>query len=199
MTKSQPSIQQLGFTIVELMMSLAILTVGISGIIAMQKVTAASNLHSKSVAIATQIANSWQDQLLVDGSIWRSATGGLAGLPVATTWLANANTPNVWFQPQYIPGREFGAAFDALGNPVADANVAQAQFCVHLLFVPVVALTNIDNATVRATVRVLWPRAQASQTATVNFCAPGNNPATIAQATDKYHSLYQTFAIRVRP
>jgi hypothetical protein len=197
MTKPHHSARQLGFTVVELMMSLAVLTVGISGIIAMQKVTAASNLHSKSVAIATQIANSWQDQLLVDGSVWRITR------PLSlnsTPWLINATTPNVWFRPQFVAARQFGAAFDALGNPLADTEVAQAQFCVHVLLVPVVAaLTDPGNATYRATIRVLWPRPQSTQTETVNFCALSNNPVTIGNATDRYHSLYQTFAIRVHP
>lgn len=202
MNKPRPRTKQQGFTVVELMMSLAILTVGISGIIAMQRVTAYSNLHSKSVATATQIANAWQDQLLVDGSVWTTATG-LA--PVAalnsTTWLINANTTSGWLRPAYSPGRLFGAGFDALGNPVTEANIAQAQFCVHLLLVPVVALTgaNSQNATLRVTVRVVWPRAQTSQIETASFCAPSTDVATIAAATDRYHSLYHTFAIRVRP
>ncbi len=197
MTKPHHSARQLGFTVVELMMSLAVLTVGISGIIAMQKVTAASNLHSRSVAIATQIANSWQDQLLVDSSVWTIATPLSVG---STPWLVNANTPNVWFRPQYVAARQFGAAFDALGNPVDDTNIAQAQFCAHVLLVPIVAaLPDPGNTTYRATVRVLWPRPQSTQTETVNFCDAANDPTVIGTATDKYHSLYQTFALRVHP
>ena len=194
MTKHISRRDQFGFTIVELMMSLAVLAVGISGIIAMQKVTAVSNLHSKSVAIATQIANSWQDQLLVDGTVWRRDLG-----LTRTIWLQSVTGTPDWFRPVYNAPRGFGAAFDALGNPLPDDRVNQAQFCVHVLLVPAVSLNDVNNATIRATVRVLWPRAQATHTATSNFCAVGNSPTSIGNATDRFHSLFQTCAIRIHP
>jgi prepilin-type N-terminal cleavage/methylation domain-containing protein len=186
-----------GFTVVELMMSLAVLTVGISGIIAMQKVTAMSNLHSKSVSVATQIANAWQDQLLTDGSLWKLQTG-LA----PTTWLNRVTgQANTWFRPAYDQSRRFGAAFDALGNPVSDSAIAQAQFCVHLQLAPVIALGPNDpgNATIRATIRVLWLRVQGTPTGGTSFCAPGANVTDVGSDTANYHSLYQTLAIRIHP
>jgi type IV pilus assembly protein PilV len=181
-----------GFTIVELMMALAVLAVGVSGIVAMQKVTAMTNLHSKSVATATRIAQAWEHQLVVDGSVWRQ---GLATGINTTTWLRNVSTQPVWFRPAYDNNRVFGAAFDALGNPVVEANIAQAQFCVHLQLIPVVALTVRNNATIRATVRVLWPRTESDPPP--NFCSPDANVNTIGNDTTSFHSIYQTIAIRV--
>jgi prepilin-type N-terminal cleavage/methylation domain-containing protein len=195
MTGARHQSLQTGFTVVELMMSLAVLTVGISGIIAMQKVTAVSNLHSKSVAIATQIANAWQDQLLVEGTLWRRS----ASPPMPTwAWLTKTDQTG-WFRPQYDDTyRHFGAGFDALGNPVAEGNIAQAQFCVHLRLVPVIALTDtLGNATIRVSVRVLWPRVQGRQPA--SFCAADSDAKALGDDIANFHSLYQTFAIRVHP
>jgi prepilin-type N-terminal cleavage/methylation domain-containing protein len=191
--------QNRGFTIIELMMSLAVFTVGVGGVIAMQKVTTASNQHAKSLATATQIACSWQDQLLAEGTLWRRATG----LSTATTpWLANVTTTaDTWLLPAYNATRLFGPAFDALGNPLPNDKVQQAQFCVHLNLSNVTANTAVDpgNATIRATIRVLWPRVQSTITGTANFCSPNSNVATIGNDTANFHSLYQTLAIRIHP
>lgn len=185
-----------GFTVVELMMSLAVLAVGISGIISMQKVTATSNLHSKSVAIATQIANAWQDQLLTDGTLWRSSS------PVANpaiSWLLN-NTNGTWFRPAENAVREFGAAFDALGNPLPDGRDAQTQFCVHLQMIPLVVNgAGPGNDMRRVTIRVMWPRVQSDRTGATGFCAVAANVAEIGLDTNNFHSLYQTVAVRIHP
>ena len=66
-----------GYTIVELLMSLTVLALGTTGVIAMQKVTVVSNSHAKNLAVATGIAAAWADALTADGSIWNSS-GDLA-------------------------------------------------------------------------------------------------------------------------
>jgi hypothetical protein len=180
------------------MMALAVLALGITGIFAMHKVTAMTNLHSKSVATATRIAQAWQNQLLAEGTLWRRTNS--SGINAsAIVWLKKASeaTP-AWFRPDWTAARGFGAAFDALGNPVADANIAQAQFCVHLLLVPVVPLTDTTNAVVRATIRVIWPRTQGNP-GTTHFCSTGASVTTVGDDTSNFHSLYQTVAIRVHP
>jgi type IV pilus assembly protein PilV len=195
-----------GFTIVELMMSLAVLAVGVSGIIAMQKVTATTNLHAKSIATATRVAQAWQAQLMVDGSLWRiphaeSGVQTTAAVSLSKTlWLKNQNSNPAWFRPVYDPNLAFGAAFDALGNPVTDANLGQAHFCVHLQIVPLTRLENAaeaPNAALRVTTRVVWPRAQGAPVA--NHCAPDIDPNVVGNDTTNFHSIYQTIAIRIHP
>jgi prepilin-type N-terminal cleavage/methylation domain-containing protein len=191
---------QRGFTVVELMMSLAVLVVGIGGIIAMQKVTVSTNLHAKSLATATRIAQAWQDQLMTEGSLWTQSTG-----ITNTTWLKFASSsPGTWVRPTWTGTvssgnglvQPFGAAFDALGNPLVDASVAQAHFCVHILLQPVYPIAG-RLGMIRTTVRVLWPRVQGTYP-TTNFCATTQNPALIGAEIENYHSIYQTSAVRVR-
>lgn len=184
-----------GFTIIELMMSLAILAVGVSGIIAMQKVTAMSNLHAKSVTVATQVANSWQDQLLVDATLWTTAAG-----ITQTTWLKEVTSkPNVWFRPSYDNARQFGAGFDGLGNPATDAQTARMQFCAHLLLAPATSIgaDNPGNGVIRATVRVFWPRVQSTRQGS-HFCTDADIDA-IGNDLANFHFIYQTLALRVTP
>ena len=55
-----------GYTAVELMLSIGLFAIGVTGIIAMQKLTVVSNQHAKNLAIATNIAEAWLDQLATE-------------------------------------------------------------------------------------------------------------------------------------
>ena len=110
-----------GYTIVELMMSLAVMTIGVTGVISMKKVTISSNQHAKNLNIATHIAQAWQEQLAADAVLWnRGPSSGSRDIGTDPTWLRFVETnENQWFQPTYDPNRDFGGGFDALGNVVA--------------------------------------------------------------------------------
>lgn len=179
-------------------MSLAVLTIGVTGIIAMQKVTAMSNLHSKRVATATRIARAWENQLIIDGSLWRRPTAANAVPINSTQWLRLASTDNTWLRPDFSDARSIGAGFDALGNPVSDQNIEQAAFCVHLQLTPIIPVSSLASGTIRASVRVLWPRVQGDPGKT-HFCSRSVAPATTGDDTANFHSIYQTSAIRVHP
>jgi prepilin-type N-terminal cleavage/methylation domain-containing protein len=180
-----------GYTLVELMMAIAVFAIGVSGIIAMQKVAAAANQHSKALSVATNIAQAWLDLLKADSSLYGQTT------VLNTTQLqllGQISTNNsTWFRPAWNATKVIGAAFDALGNPIEDASAATAQFCVHL------RLTNLYPNTgmnvIRTEARVFWPRADATLPAA--FCtAAGMDAAAILAATADFHFLYQVSAVR---
>lgn len=182
-----------GYTIVELMMALAVFAIGVSGIIAMQKVAAAANQHSRALSIATNLAQAWQDQLNMDASL-SNRTNGFAN----TNWLKSVSGTTLqanWFRPGYNGNLGIGAAFDDLGQPLNDtgSNPASAQFCVHLRLTRLYpGSAGID--VVRAEVRVLWPRTEG--TTSTDFCAVNSNVQTIANDFANYHSIYQVSAVR---
>ena len=91
-----------GYTLVELMMAIAVFAIGVSGIIAMQKVAAAANQHSKALSVATNIAQTWIDALQADASIYNQVNG-----LSATTFFNNLTTNDSgWFQaPPLNTGR----------------------------------------------------------------------------------------------
>jgi prepilin-type N-terminal cleavage/methylation domain-containing protein len=148
-----------GFTLVELMMAIALLTIGLGGVIAMQKVTAVSNQNAKSLAIASHIASSWLDVLQADSAQWNDADNFDGG-----TWLSTVGAEGSsasWFRPTYSSSRRMGPGFDALGSAVtATALAADARFCSDLRLSWLNSQTGIKRGAglLRAEVRVYWLR-----------------------------------------
>ena len=191
--------RQRGYTAVELMMAIGIFGIGVSGIIAMQKVTAVSNMHAKNLGIATQIAQSWLDMLATDAVTWNhpSASSSVPDVD-QTAWLklvkANANTANDWVLPKYNSTLRFGPAFDALGNPIDRENVGtNVAFCSHLRLSWLYAPTASGNGLIRAEVRVFWQRD--GKGFTQDMCTD-SQVATVGAAPQTFHFVQKITAIR---
>lgn len=149
-----------GYTVVELMMAMAVMTIGFGGIFAMQKVSVVSNMNSKNLAIATHVGQSFLDELAAEAHTWTSRDGF-----TRTAWLQQVGVEGVepqWFVPAFSATRQLGEAFDALGSVVPPENVeADAQFCVHLRLSWLARTANAGKTgagLVRAEVRVYWKR-----------------------------------------
>jgi prepilin-type N-terminal cleavage/methylation domain-containing protein len=187
-----------GYTAVELLIAISIFGVGVSGAIAMQKVTAASNMHAKNLAVATHIAESWIDMLATDAVSWNSPSVASGPTPDIgeTKWLqkvvANANTTNAWFLPDTT--LRFGPGFDALGNPVnPSVNPDDVRFCSHLRLSWLYQPTASGNGLIRAEVRVFWPRDGQGLTATT--CTTGQVTA-VGGNVQTFHFVQKISAIR---
>jgi prepilin-type N-terminal cleavage/methylation domain-containing protein len=192
-----------GYTIVELMMAIAVLAIGVTGIISMQKVTMVANSHARDLAVANQIAGAWLDHLATDAMYWnRPSRAGEATNRDQTKWLGDGNVTGAWFQPAYDDGDGsmlFGPAFDALGNPLPASEVAQAVYCTHVrlswLFNENGAMAG--NGLIRAEVRVFWLREGGPGLLNgAAVCATTNTPAAIGAAIENFHFVYQTGAVR---
>jgi prepilin-type N-terminal cleavage/methylation domain-containing protein len=184
-----------GYTVVEVMMALAILSVGVTGVIAMQGVTAASNRHAKNLAVATHIAQGWLDMLATESSLW-TETGSLN----RTTWLKQTGSEVTWFRPEYSSSLNFGPAFDALGNSVNLTNLARdTEYCADL------RLTSLRDTSggaglIRAEVRVFWRREDIvllpATTAPAHACALESVAVTADSAGNMFHFVYMSTAVR---
>jgi prepilin-type N-terminal cleavage/methylation domain-containing protein len=191
--------RQRGYTAVELLMAISIFAIGVSGIIAMEKVTVSANQHAKQLAIATHIAEAWLDQLNADAALWNHPSPGntLSDITDAQ-WLSQAAAGNNtgWFRPAYSAQRTFGAGFDLYGSPLSDAQVADQVYCTHIRLTWLYPET-AGNGLLRAEVRVFWVRD--GQGGTVDgqpVCAAGTAANLIEGAGQKYHFVYQTTAIK---
>jgi len=192
--------RQRGYTAVELMMAIGIFGIGVTGIIAMQKVTVVSNQHAKNLAIATHIAESWLDMLATDAVMWNHPSPGNAVPDIGqTTWLQSvrvkANATTDWILPQYSGVLGFGPAFDALGNPLdpATAPAGSVAFCSHLRLSWLYQPTVSGNGLIRAEVRVFWLRD--GQGFAQNMCTTAQ-VANVGGATQTFHFVQKITAIR---
>jgi len=179
-----------GYTIVELLMAMTVFAIGVTGIAAMQKITLASNQHAKQLAIATHIAQSWQDRLAAESATWTASAASLAG----TQWLSKVG--GGWMRAPANSEGTFGATFSPLGD--FTPTLSQAYFCVDI------RLTNMTstganviagNGLMRSEVRVFWPRDGREPTGN-SYCAP-NGGASIGEGSDEdYHFVYDVAAVR---
>jgi hypothetical protein len=191
-----------GYTVVELMMSLAVFATGVTGIIAMQRATVSSNQLAKNVTIANAIAESWLSQLAADSTIW-TAQWSVA----QTTWLSTITTnDDLWQLPAYNATLGFGPQFDGFGAPVA----ANGAFCTQIRLTwlygdkSAAQATGIaGNGVIRTEVRVFWPREQPTANVSTTFatdCADGSQ-AGMKRVSDgsnngTYHMVVQAGAVR---
>jgi len=190
-----------GYTAIELMMSIAVFTLSVVGIVSMQQVTISANQDSKSVAMASRIAESWLDELTAESAQWNEF-----GDFDDTDWLLNVGAEGVavptWFRPTYVAARSFGGAFDALGNPVAEADIAaNAHFCTHvrLTWLEGQARTVSGNGLIRAEVRVFWRRTGAARgglAALANICAIPPTAFAENQGFERYHVVTLSTTLR---
>jgi prepilin-type N-terminal cleavage/methylation domain-containing protein len=187
---------QRGYTVVELMMALAVMSVGVAGVIAMQGVTAASNRHAKSLAVATHIAQSWLDMLASESSLWVEDNR-----LERTEWLVEGNINGIWFRPEYSEPLNFGPAFDALGNAVSLTDIARdTQYCVDLRLSQLRLVDDGNDNLVRAEVRVFWRREDAvllpATAAPAHACALESVAVSNDTAGNMFHFLYMSSAVR---
>jgi prepilin-type N-terminal cleavage/methylation domain-containing protein len=185
-----------GYTAVELMMSIAIFGIGITGIASMQRVVAVSNTHAKSLSIATHVAESWLDMLSADATQWnRPAPNFPTSDRADTAWLTSVSTnpgSGGWIKPSYSANFGFGPYFDTLGNPLPTAT--NAEFCANIRLSWLYPEAS-GNGLIRADVRVYWLRdGQTSVTAGTNPCA--ETPDAITGGATRYHFVQKTTTLR---
>ncbi|MEO7327646.1 MAG: prepilin-type N-terminal cleavage/methylation domain-containing protein, partial [Minicystis sp.] len=154
-----------GYTVMEVMMALAILTLGASGVIAVQKATLIGNTNARNLATANAIAQGWVERLRTDALVW-NAPGNTDDVN-DTNWLkaADPGNPNKpWIKPDEFvtPSLPGSPDTDILGAGIypGDPGPPASAFCTQLRFTrfPAAALPAYRKL-IRAEIRVFWERA----------------------------------------
>lgn len=177
-----------GYTVAEVMISLGLLGIGASGVVALQKATQIGNNNARYIATANAVALSWAERLRAEALQW-NAPNGVDDLQTDTKWLLLAAPNNAaWFNPATVLLDSNATAgspnADMLGRDVdvpkgssfADDGTA-AVFCTkmrltRLAVFPDNAIRNPNTSKIiRAEIRVYWHRAGAP----VN-CTPDPDP-----------------------
>jgi type IV pilus assembly protein PilV len=187
-----------GTTVVEIMMALALLAIGSSGIIAMQKVTIVANRDAKNLEIANEIARTWVERLRGDAMLWNHPSPLNPATDLADTiWLPNvkATTNVAWFRPSDTALSIYGV-HDALGrdDPSGGKN---GPYCVNL------RLNWIrQDKSIRAEIRVYWLRKSiqssgTSQAPSDPLCGDSaSSPPDVQFQTEIYHFVQVATEIR---
>lgn len=177
-----------GFTLVEVMMALAIMMIGGTALIAMQQTTARANREARQMTTAEHALASWIERLKRDAIQWNAA-GQLAN----TTYLQNVD--GLWRVPPQGAGES--PAFDYFGRDIAPAS-PDVRFCVSY------RLSWVYTGNVmRADVRAYWPRTASGADLATDFPSCGPDAQALLgpgnEAGNSYHKLYASTLLRRVP
>lgn len=197
-----------GFTLIEVMVSLGIMTVGGLAVIALQTQTIRANSHAREITTATQIAQIWIERLKEDAATW-TTEATVAGAPSAASVLANTRyLQDILTQAgQYTSPKDdappVSRGFDYQGNDTnAQSGLVERAFPYYC------AAYRLNwvyfGEAMRADVRVWWPRADSGAHPHDDFpgCGVGADQSTLdpgGAAFNNYHVVYLSTVIRVTP
>ncbi len=158
-----------GYSIIEVMMALGILTAGTAGVVALQKVSLVGNTNARIADAARQVAGTWVERLKSDALQWNDPMGipdigETRWLKVAGTYNAlNPPGPTNWVLAPEIPNWSSPTADIHGADSFSGSSVADGVFCTHLQIARAVnkplTLGGLTHPiAVRALVRVAWRR-----------------------------------------
>lgn len=166
-----------GYTVVEVMMALSVLSIGITGIVAMQKVTLLGNTRARDLAAATALASSMIERLRYDALRWNfintgnPATNSAPYINTQYLQLSKNTAPTmddaIWqvVVPGTAPGTwDNNGVLGAFDVTTQDTTVAaEMAYCVNVRLTEImydpedkcIPTTNCPSV-LRAEVRVYW-------------------------------------------
>jgi Tfp pilus assembly protein PilV len=154
------------YTVVEVMMALAVLTLGASGVIAMQKATLIANTNARNLVTASDVAQAWMERLRADALAWNEP----AGTPdlADTQWLKGATGSQPlgsgWFAPATSavlnPQPSGAAQADVMGADVFVGDPSAPAFCTEVRLTQFSQSPNLTAYArmIRIEVRVYWDK-----------------------------------------
>jgi type II secretory pathway pseudopilin PulG len=200
------------YTAVEVLISISLLAIGASAVIAMQRGAIQSNLDARKLDVANSIAREWIERLRRDAANWTlpSTLNTYANAKLLSTYLPAGNTaaiatwsyPDAYLATATVPDG-VSPGFDILGRDLLPTDIAgsntkpsSAIFCVNIRLNWLVV-----NQLIRAEVRVFWQRDlynNPNMLPTVDWCN-STNAATVTGDTNRYHFVYAASAVRFTP
>jgi type IV pilus modification protein PilV len=189
-----------GFTLVEVMVSIGVMTIGAMSVLAMQQQLTRANMHARELTTATQIAQNWIERLKMDALAWNTV-----GDLTQTQYLQAVPAPGTLgtfgpFTPRTATNGTaselYSGAFDFYGDaldPTA-GTPAGLHYCASYRLSWIYA----NQRAMRADVRVFWPRQEAAALVTdYPRCIDDHlklNPG--GTNIDNYHVVYLSTVIK---
>lgn len=172
------SARRTGFTLVEVMIAMALFAVGMVGVSYMQSASVRSNQDAYESMVATNFARTWMERIKRDAVGWTSAGDPQTNLMFATrpeAALANYFVPGAWLAPPAAPqiapqaprpldlleshGANYRGVEVGSFDPIEQRTVTNADiyYCAFSWFTTVHVRSGLTNA-MRADVGVWWTR-----------------------------------------
>lgn len=200
-----------GFTLIEVMVSLGVMTVSALALMAMQGQATRANAHARDMTTAAQIAQTVLERLKLDALGWR-AIGPTEPNPAATMWLGQIGTatPGDFMTLQPVTSLPRGGltvsmsnAFNQFGEDVMTAGatsdvLATVKFCASVRLGWVYDTRRV----LRADTRVWWTKEVPTRFILDDFanCADDNTRLLPGGAQyENYHTVYLSTVIRPFP
>jgi prepilin-type N-terminal cleavage/methylation domain-containing protein len=198
-----------GYTAVEVLLSMTVLSIGAAGVMSMQKAAVQGNADARKLDTANAIAHTWIDRLRTDGTTWTlpstveasSTTSNLNN----TLWLGAPNLDTQQFflprVPATYPAEGSSPAFDIFGRDLDLADAPTAVFCTHVMIDTLQFDQSSKPLILRATVLVFWLKSLLTSAApNLDTCTQYFDVAAYEAAhPGTYHIVYATSAIRKNP
>jgi prepilin-type N-terminal cleavage/methylation domain-containing protein len=210
--RRRPHAQRAGFTLLEVMIAIGLMTLIGLGLTTMQSYTIRSATFGRESTIASQIAQQWMERLKQDAHVWVVPSNSVPAAQAALRgtrhlYRVTGDDRGQFRSPDYVVAdAEFVSnVYDSRGTPLPQANGVDAQgvniqsrvhYCVSYR-------TNWVHfgRSLRAEVRVWWPREGRGANPTADFAGwcfdDGNalNPGGVLEPN--YHILYLSTVIRM--
>jgi hypothetical protein len=194
-----------GYTAVEVLLAITVLTISSVGVISMQKAAIQGNLDARRLDVANSISRVWLDRLATDATTWNSQSGLAQTLWLNTLVGAGYQTPAM--VPAAMP--IYSPAFDIMGRDLFNIATDPVAFCVHVNVIdeadapPIAQVGQMmppppGPVLLRATVLVFWPKSLLGGGApATDWCTSVPDVAAAeAGAPGTYHMIYATEALR---
>jgi prepilin-type N-terminal cleavage/methylation domain-containing protein len=192
------SAKKRGYTLVEVMVAIAVMAIGVTGILSMQNAAVLANRRAQEVTMATSLARRWQEILRTDALGWNrpSQRSTVADLGSDTRHLCGlvgcgggAGQVDQWFVPAATLPNE-SPAYDHWGREVAVA-APEAKYCVNvrLNWLRQPSLNPVDQGVIRAEVRVWWYAEGATRDPTYANCGTGGGLNALGSDVARVHSV----------
>jgi prepilin-type N-terminal cleavage/methylation domain-containing protein len=198
-----------GFTLIEVMVSLGVMTIGTMAIIALLTHIMRSNAQARQLNVAMNLGQQWVDRLKEDAHTWTQAAAP-SGSPTSaqvlagTLYLRNVTSPpSTTFMSLPANTAVVSTAFDYQGQDIAlpVTGTDAVAYCVAYR-----ANWVYFGSTMRVDVRVFWPREGTSANIANDWpnCGGAQNRLDIPAGTTgslqgQYHVLYMPTVIGVTP
>ena len=177
-----------GFTIIEVLIGVLVLSIGLIGIFGMQSVAIVTNRVNYDVRVASELAESAMERMRLESSAWVTAGGWPPG-----TWLEAAlTTPGAWVAPP-VTSSVGTPTFNDLGVPrgsttsgTGRVSTRNSRYCLRMRsqFLGGTAFARVE-------VQVQWPRNRDGERRLAGDCA---NVLNLADETRRieFHSVQVT-------